>query len=65
MSDTETYNQSGYECPHCNHVHVPEEAHHYDEDTADTECDSCGEPFTMSCYVSYSWTCDKVDADEK
>jgi len=53
----ETYSNEAPVCPHCNYTHKHDGGFFYDESLTEFECESCGEAFNVSVYVSTSWTC--------
>lgn len=59
----ETYSTDGPECPYCGHQHKPSEdpSHYYNESNDTSTCESCDKDFTMSIYISHSWTCEPFD----
>ena len=64
MTDDDTYNSDGPECPYCGHVHNPDEepSHYYNQASETSSCSSCGTDFQMEVSISYSWTTKKDDS---
>lgn len=62
----DTYSTRGAICPHCEHMHKPEDDNYslYSEDTDEWVCESCGEEFRVVVFVSHSWTTDPLESDE-
>lgn len=53
----EAYSNDGIECPHCHDVDDDPESIYIDEGQIERHtCDNCGKEFTVSMYVSRSWT---------
>lgn len=50
------YEYAGYRCPYCNHLHHPDEAHHYSEDWCETQCGRCDQAFRVSVHHTITWT---------
>lgn len=52
------YSTKGAICPHCECLNDPADDNYqlYSEDTYEWECGKCSQPFTVSVFVSHSWT---------
>ncbi len=50
------YSTQGPICPYCLHQAAADEPGYYDESASTDECGSCGKTYSMSVYISTSWT---------
>lgn len=54
----ETYSTDGPTCPYCGDQITPDEGIYFDEHAyTDQDCPSCGRHYSVSVYLSASWTC--------
>lgn len=56
--DGTCWSDDGLICPHCHKEQhdLFEISGAYTEDGGETHCGNCGNPFTFSTYIRYSWT---------
>ena len=65
MSDKETWNSDGPECPHCGYVMTPDEGSYFDGDGHTEECGDCEKSFYWTYHRHDNWLGVPVQPDQE